>query len=90
LAPHLPFDPISNGVTYGLGVWASSYLGWLPAAGLHPPAHGESGGRNGMNIGAHVVWGAVLGLLTEQLAGGRDGAARRGATWAGPEVMASG
>src|SRR5947209_17173650 len=69
VAPVLPFHPVANGIAYGLGVWASSYFGWLPAAGLHPPAHRESTGRNVLHAGAHIVWGAVLGLLTDQLAG---------------------
>jgi uncharacterized membrane protein YagU involved in acid resistance len=73
LAPLLPFGPVLNGVAFGLGVWAGSYLGWLPAAGLHPPAHHESAGRNATMIAAHVVWGAVLGILTDQMVGGRDG-----------------
>jgi hypothetical protein len=73
LAPHLPFGPALNGVTYALGVWAGSYLGWLPAAGLHPPAQRESAGRNAMLIGSHLVWGAVLGVLTDLLAGGDNG-----------------
>jgi uncharacterized membrane protein YagU involved in acid resistance len=90
VAPGLPFDPVLNGVAYGLGVWVSSYLGWLPAAGLHPPAHRESAGRNAMNVGAHVVWGAVLGLLTDQLAGTRPAGEQRPGGRFGPEVMASG
>jgi len=52
-------------VGYGLVVWAGSYLGLLPAVGLHRPATREPAGRNGMMIGAHVVFGAVLGLLAE-------------------------
>jgi hypothetical protein len=69
IAPHLPFGPVLNGVAYGLGVWAGSYLGLLPALDLHPPATREPPGRNALMIGAHVVWGAVLGLLTDQLVG---------------------
>jgi hypothetical protein len=72
LAPHLPFHPVVNGVAFGLGVWASSYLGWLPAAGLHPPATHESTGRNAMNVASHVVWGAVLALLTGRLVAGES------------------
>jgi uncharacterized membrane protein YagU involved in acid resistance len=90
VAPGLPFDPVGNGVAFGLGVWASSYVGWLPAAGLHPPAHRESAGRNAMNVAAHVVWGAVLGLLTDQLAGSRAGEDGRQLNRPAPEVMASG
>src|SRR3954467_13344051 len=37
-APPLPFGPALNGIAFGLGVWAGSYLGWLPAAGLHHSA----------------------------------------------------
>ena len=90
VAPALPFDPVLTGVAWGLGVWAGSYLGWLPAAGLHPPAHRESTGRNAMNVGAHVVWGAVLGLLTDQLAGTRRAGDPRQGRRFGPEVIASG
>jgi hypothetical protein len=69
LAPHLSFGPAANGVAYGLGVWAGSYLGLLPAAGLYPSATREHPGRNALMIAAHVVWGATLGLLHHQLAG---------------------
>jgi putative membrane protein len=73
LAPALPFGAILNGVAYGLGVWAGSYLGLLPALRLHPPATEEPPGRNAVMIGAHVVWGAALGLITDALAGGHNG-----------------
>jgi hypothetical protein len=69
LAPHLPFGPAVNGIGYGLGVWAASYLGLLPAAGLYPPATEEHPGRNALMIAAHVVWGATLGLVHRDLAG---------------------
>ena len=69
LAPCLPLGPIASGVGYGLAVWAGSYLGFLPALGLHPPATRESPGRNVMNIGAHLVWGATLGAVTDYLIG---------------------
>jgi putative membrane protein len=69
LSPLLPFDPVLNGVAYGLGVWTGSYLGLMPALGLHPSATDEPAGRNALMIGAHLVWGAALGLLTEQFVG---------------------
>jgi uncharacterized membrane protein YagU involved in acid resistance len=72
VSPLMPFGPVLNGVAYGLGVWAGSYLGLMPALGLHPPATREPAGRNALMIGAHVVWGAVLGLVTEQFVG-QDG-----------------
>lgn len=69
LAPHLPLGPAANGVAYGLSVWAGSYLGWLPAAGVLPSAEDEPAGKNAVMIAAHVVWGAALGVLTDRLTG---------------------
>jgi len=56
---------VAKGVGFGLLVWAGSYLGLLPAVGLHRPATRESARRNGMMIASHVVWGAVLGAMVE-------------------------
>lgn len=69
LAPHLPFSPPANGVAYAMGVWAGSYLGWLPAAGLYPSATDETAERNAVILAAHVVWGATLGAVHADLAG---------------------
>jgi hypothetical protein len=90
IAPRLPFDPVLNGIAFGLGVWASSYLGWLPVAGLHSPAHRESVGRNAMNVTAHVVWGGILGSLTRRLASPRPHAASKPVRPVTPEVLAGG
>ena len=70
---HIPAPAVAKGIAYGLGVWALSYLGWLPATGMYRPATREPAGRNIMMIAAHVVWGGVLGWLTERWAprGGR-------------------
>jgi uncharacterized membrane protein YagU involved in acid resistance len=57
-----------GGAVYGLGVWAGSYLGLLPASGLYPSATEESANRNALMIAAHLVWGAALGVATEALA----------------------
>ena len=72
VAPHLPLGPVGNGIAYGLAVWTGSYLGWLPAAGVLPPATREPAGKNAVMIAAHVVWGATLGLLTAALTRPRD------------------
>lgn len=69
LAHHFRLPPVAGGIAYGLGVWATSYLGWLPAAGLYRSPGREPAGRHFMIFGAHVVWGAVLGVLTDQLSG---------------------
>jgi hypothetical protein len=57
----------ASGVAFGLAVWSGSYLGWLPAAGLHDGAAEESRERNAMMIAAHVVWGGTLGLASRWL-----------------------
>jgi uncharacterized membrane protein YagU involved in acid resistance len=67
VAPGIRAHPIVKGTTYGLIVWALSYLGLLPATGLHPPATREPGRRNALMILAHVVWGSVLGVVTESI-----------------------
>ena len=38
LAPRAPGRPVTKGIAWGLIVWATSYLGLLPATGLHEPA----------------------------------------------------
>ena len=48
------------GITYGLAVWAASYLGWIPAIGALPPAHQQPRERTLLMIAAHIVWGASL------------------------------
>jgi uncharacterized membrane protein YagU involved in acid resistance len=58
---------IWGGLVFGIIVWASSYLGWLPAARLFPPATEESPRRNLLMIAAHLVWGSILALVIRRL-----------------------
>lgn len=51
----------SRGILFALGVWATSYAGWIPALGLMPPPHRDEPGRVWTVVSAHVVYGAVLG-----------------------------
>jgi uncharacterized membrane protein YagU involved in acid resistance len=67
-------QPITTGIAYGLGVLAGSYLGWVPAFGLMPSALRQPKSRNAMMIGAHVVWGASLGLAFQALQSRSDNA----------------
>lgn len=73
LASALPPNA-ATGTAFGLGVWAVSYLGWLPATGLFRPATREPARRVALMVGAHVVWGLVLGATTAR---GRRVASRR-------------
>jgi len=67
LPRQLPLPAPLRGILFALCVWAGSYLGWIPAAQILPPATKHPAGRNILMIVAHIVWGAVLGLLLERL-----------------------
>jgi hypothetical protein len=62
--PRSTTEAAACGMAYGLGVWAASYAGWLPVAGLYRPAKREPAERHAMMIAAHLVYGAALGVLT--------------------------
>ena len=49
------------GVVYAMGIWASAYLGWVPALGIMPSAERDRPDRPASMIAAHVVYGAALG-----------------------------
>jgi hypothetical protein len=67
-APQSAVSATASGVVYGLGVWGGSYLGWLPAAGLYRRPSQDTSERIALMIGAHIVWGASLGLTAYLLA----------------------
>ncbi|HEX2979012.1 MAG TPA: DUF1440 domain-containing protein [Anaerolineaceae bacterium] len=52
-----------KGMLFGLIVWAGSYLGWVPAANVLPPATEHSWQRNTLMISAHLLWGSLIGLF---------------------------
>ena len=64
--------PLLAGAGFGLAVWAGSYLGWLPAAGVLSPATEHPARRNALMIAAHVVWGATTGVVLERLSGAAE------------------
>ncbi len=51
---------------FALGVWAISYLGWLPALRLMPNAKNLPRERNTMMILSHIVWGLALSRFIKQ------------------------
>lgn len=67
LYPFLISEPNAfNGAAYGAAVWAGSYLGWLPAANILGSATKHPARRVALMVGAHVVWGAVLGEIVRR------------------------
>ena len=76
IEPHIPGPGAAKGIGFGLAVWAGSYAGWLPAVGLFPPPQDRPARRNAAIIGAHVVWGAVLGALTSVMTSSSDTSAQ--------------
>lgn len=57
---------VVQGLVYATGIWAVSYLGWIPALGLMAPAHRDRPGRPQVMLAAHLVYGAALGLLLQR------------------------
>lgn len=66
LQPNMKLAPALKGIAWGIVVWTVSYLGLLPALGVLRPATRHPRRRNVLMIVAHVVWGSVLGVLTER------------------------
>lgn len=60
-------NPLIWGANYGLGIWAASYLGWVPAAKILQPATQHPAARNRMMIVSHLIWGATTVLIGERL-----------------------
>ena len=69
IAGETGLPPVAEGAVYGLAVWGGAYLGVLPHSGLYPSPEHDKKSRTLLMIGAHVVWGAALGLVWHMLAG---------------------
>lgn len=68
LSRRIKAPPVLKGSLFGLSVWAASYLGWIPAAGLRASAFKMPTRRNELMVAAHMVWGACLGFAENELA----------------------
>jgi uncharacterized membrane protein YagU involved in acid resistance len=66
LFARLPVHRVAKGAIWGIIVWAVSYLGWLPAADILPPATEHSKRRNWLMIISHLVWGVSTAYLAEK------------------------
>jgi hypothetical protein len=56
-----------TGTAYGALVWLGGYEGWIPAAGILPPAHRDRPGRAVSVYLAHLVYGWTLGWAARRL-----------------------
>lgn len=56
-----------KGALSGTALWVGSYLGWLPAMDILPPATRQPPRRNLVMIIAHVIWGLTLGEIMRKL-----------------------
>ena len=63
VAPKNPASAVGAGMLFGLGVWAVSYLGWLPVMGLRHSPRYDPPARSGLMMASHTVWGLTAGLL---------------------------
>lgn len=63
----IPIRNTVKGPLAGMAVWTGSYLGWIPALGILPPATGQPWRRNLLMIVAHLIWGLTLGTLAGRL-----------------------
>ena len=63
----VPLHASLKGALTGLGVWAGSYLGWLPLLGILPSARWHPWRRNLLMIVAHIIWGLALGESLQKL-----------------------
>lgn len=57
---YIPASRSLRGPLYGLGVWAVSYCGVLPALNTLPSPEKRPLGRTVLLVAAHLVWGAAL------------------------------
>ena len=57
----------AEGALFGAGIWAASYLGWIPAANILEPADRHPGKRTALMIAAHLIWGTVTALSLHEL-----------------------
>ena len=72
IEPRLPYPAWLTGMAYGFLVWVGNYLGWLPAFGILQPAtrparHQTPRRQMAVMIVAHLIWGAITGILVRSL-----------------------
>lgn len=65
-------NPVTQGIGFGLLVWALSYKGWIPALEIMPPPERDDPRRAVTMAAAHVVYGGLLGMFLRRCRGRGD------------------
>jgi hypothetical protein len=65
--------PLVTGAAFGLAIWAVAFSALLPRSGATRHAADSRPAENAVNVTAHVLFGAVTGLMTDELARQRRG-----------------
>ncbi len=60
LPQHAQRSRVTRGLLLGSGIWAASYMGWVPALGIMPRPSEDRPGRPMSMVLAHWVFGATL------------------------------
>jgi uncharacterized membrane protein YagU involved in acid resistance len=73
IAPRRLIARLPLGMAYGTAIWGVSYMGWVPALGIMPPADRDRRDRQMVLLASHIVYGAALALIVGRRDGTNDG-----------------
>lgn len=63
VAPRGVIVRVPIGMTYGAAIWGISYMGWVPALSLMPPADRDRRDRQAVMLAGHLVYGVAVAVL---------------------------
>jgi len=63
IAPKPLMVRVPAGMAYGAAIWGVSYMGWVPALGIMPPAERDRRDRQAIMLAAHLIYGTALAVL---------------------------
>jgi uncharacterized membrane protein YagU involved in acid resistance len=63
VAPRPLMVRVPAGLAYGAAIWGVSYMGWVPALGIMPPAERDRRDRQTVMLAAHLVYGTGLAVM---------------------------
>ena len=64
---YLPASQVLAGFEFGQAVWATGYVGVIPALGLYPGPENDTRSRLLVMVGAHAVFGVTVALVNQTL-----------------------